>query len=42
MKLTIKDVKVVENPEFRMLNNRVGLFNGTMQDFKRTGIPEAQ
>ena len=27
MKLTTKDVKVVENPEFRMLNNRVGLFN---------------
>lgn len=42
MKLTTKDVKVVENPEFRMLNNRVGLFNGTMQDFKRTGIPKAQ
>lgn len=42
MKLTTKDVAVVENPEFRMLNNRVGLFHGTMQDFKRTGIPKAQ
>lgn len=27
MKLTTKDVKVVDDPEFRMLNNRVGLFN---------------
>ena len=42
MKLTTKDVATVENPEFRMMNNRVGLFNGTMQDFKRTGIPKAQ
>ena len=42
MKLTTKDVKVVENPEFRMLNNRVGLFNSSFQDFKRYGIPKAQ
>lgn len=42
MKLTTKDVKVVENPEFRMLNNRVGLFNSSYQDFKRYGIPKAQ
>lgn len=42
MKLTTKDVKVVENPEFRMLNNRIGLFNSSFQDFKRYGIPKAQ
>jgi len=42
MKLTTKDVKVVENPEFRMMNNRVGLFNSSFQDFKRYGIPKAQ
>ena len=42
MKLTIKDVKTVENPEFRMLNNRVGLFNQSYQDFKRLGLPKAQ
>lgn len=41
MKLTTKDVKSI-NPEFRMLNNRVGLFNTTFQDFKRYGIPKAQ
>lgn len=41
MKLTTKDVTVVD-PEFRMLNNRVGLFNSTMQDYKRYGIPKAQ
>lgn len=42
MKLDTRDVKVVDNPEFRMMNNRVGLFHGTMQDFKRVGIPKAQ
>jgi len=42
MKLTTKDVATVENPEFRMLNNRVGLFNSSFQDFKRYGIPKAQ
>lgn len=42
MKLTDKDIMKVENPEFRMLNNRVALFHGTMQDYKRTGIPKAQ
>lgn len=41
MKLDIRDIKV-ENPEFRMLNNRVGLFNTTYSDFKRYGIPKAQ
>lgn len=42
MKLDIRDVKNVDNPEFRMLNNRVGLFNQSYQDFKRLGIPKAQ
>lgn len=42
MKLDTKDVRTVDNPEFMMMNNRVGLFNGTMQDYKRTGIPKAQ
>lgn len=42
MKLDIRDVKNVDNPEFRMLNNRVGLFNQSYQDFKRLGLPKAQ
>ena len=41
MKLTTKDVAHV-NPEFRIMNNRVGLFNSSMQDYKRFGIPKAQ
>lgn len=41
MKIIPKDVISVE-PEFRMLNNRVGLFNSSYQDFKRYGIPKAQ
>ena len=42
MKLDKRDVTVVDNPEFRMLNNRVGLFNSSFQDFKRYGIQKAQ
>ena len=42
MKLTTKDVKTVAEPEFRMMRNRVGLFNSSYQDFKRYGIPRAQ
>lgn len=41
MKLTKKDVTVVY-PEFRMQNNRIGLFNSSYQDFKRFGLPKAQ
>ena len=41
MKLTKKDVTVVY-PEFRMQNNRIGLFNSSFQDFKRFGLPKAQ
>lgn len=42
MKLTTKDVRLVDNPEFRINNNRLGLFNTTMQDYKRLGLPKAQ
>lgn len=42
MKLDKRDVTVVDNPEFRMLNNRVGLFNSSYQDFKKLGLPKAQ
>ena len=42
MKLDIRDVKSVQDPEFRILNNRVGLFNQSFQDFKRLGLPKAQ
>lgn len=33
---------MVDNPEFRINNNRLGLFNTTMQDYKRLGLPKAQ
>ena len=41
MKHTIEDVKTV-NPEFRMMSNRIGLFNSHFQNFKLYGIPKAQ
>lgn len=41
MKHTINDVITV-NPEFRMLHNRIGLFNSHFQNFKQFGIPRAQ
>lgn len=41
MKHTINDVITV-NPEFRMLHNRIGLFNSHFQNFKQFGIPKAQ
>lgn len=41
MKLDKRDVMTVDG-EFRMMNNRVGLFNSSFQDFKRYGIPKAQ
>ena len=41
MKHTINDVKSV-NPEFRMLHNRIGLFNSHFQNFKQFGVPKAQ
>ena len=41
MKLTKKDVTVVY-PEFRMQNDRIGLFNSSFQDYKKFGLPKAQ
>ena len=41
MKHTEKDIKTVD-PEFRMLHNRIGLFNSHFQNFKQFGIPKAQ
>lgn len=42
MKHTVEDVKLDIEPEFRMLHNRVGVFNTHFQNFKMTGIPKAQ
>ena len=42
MKLDKRDVTVCENPEMRMLHDRIGFFNSSFQDFKRYGIPKAQ
>lgn len=41
MKLDKRDVAPVDS-EFRMMNNRVGLFCTTYQDWKRYGLPKAQ
>lgn len=41
MKHTEKDIQTVD-PEFRMLHNRIGLFNSHFQNFKQFGIPKAQ
>ena len=41
MKHTIEDVKKV-NPEFRLMHNRIGLFNSHFQNFKQFGVPKAQ
>jgi len=42
MKLTKEDVASVTNTEFRIMNGRVGLFNTTMQDYKKYNVPKAQ
>lgn len=42
MKITARDVIAPESMEFRMMNNRVGLFCSSYQDYKRYGIPKAQ
>ena len=42
MKLSNKDIKTPESTEFRILNNRVGLFNSSYQDHKKLGLPKAQ
>lgn len=41
MKHTIEELKKVD-PEFRMMHNRVGLFNSHFQNFKQFGVPKAQ
>lgn len=41
MKHTKEDVITV-NPEFRMMSNRIGLFNSHFQNFKQFGVPKAQ
>lgn len=41
MKHTVDDVKTV-NPEFRLMHNRIGLFNSHFQNFKQFGVPKAQ
>lgn len=40
-KISKNEVGIV-NPEFRMMNNRIGLFNSHFQNFKQYGIPKAQ
>lgn len=40
-KITKNEVGIV-NPEFRMMSNRIGLFNSHFQNFKQFGIPKAQ
>lgn len=40
-KITKNEVGMV-NPEFRMMSNRIGLFNSHFQNFKQFGIPKAQ
>ena len=42
MKHTIDDIKLTIATEFRMLHNRVGVFNSHFQNFKNFGIPKAQ
>ena len=41
MKHTISDIQTVD-VEFRMMHNRIGLFNSHFQNFKQFGIPKAQ
>ena len=42
MKHSIKDVKLDIEPEFRMLHNRIGIFNTHFQNFGHCNIPKAQ
>lgn len=42
MKHTIDDVKLEIEPEFRMLHNRVGVFNTHFQNYGHCNIPKAQ
>ena len=42
MKHSIKDVKLDVSPEFRMMHNRIGIFNTNFQNFGHCNIPKAQ
>ena len=42
MKHTIDDIDLKIEPEFRMLHNRVGVFNTHFQNFGHYNIPKAQ
>ena len=42
MKHTIEDVRLTIEPEFRMLHNRIGVFNTHFQNFGHCNIPKAQ
>ena len=42
MKHTIDDIKLTIATEFRMLHNRVGIFNTHFQNWKIHNIPKAQ
>lgn len=42
MRHTVDDVKLEIEPEFRMLHNRVGVFNTHFQNFGHMNIPKAQ
>lgn len=42
MKHTIEDVKLTIEPEFRMLHNRIGVFNTHFQNYSHYNIPKAQ
>ena len=42
MKHTVEDIELKIEPEFRMLHNRVGVFNTHFQNFGHYNIPKAQ
>lgn len=42
MKHTVDDIELKIEPEFRMLHNRVGVFNTHFQNFGHYNIPKAQ
>ena len=42
MKYTVDDIELKIEPEFRMLHNRVGVFNTHFQNFGHYNIPKAQ
>ena len=42
MKHTVDDIELKIEPEFRMLHNRIGVFNTHFQNFGHYNIPKAQ